>query len=90
VWSWWPSPVSVRSRTGKTAVRAGFDPHLTKPADPRELAKLLSELRVDRDVNRPRRDPCPSAVSARSRFLRYGSDALDLTRRARQSVSTCL
>ena len=31
--------------------------HLTKPADPKELARLLSELPVDPGVNAPRKDP---------------------------------
>ena len=38
------------------AFRSGFDAHLTKPADPKELARLLSELPVDRRVNAPRKD----------------------------------
>ena len=38
------------------AVRSGFDAHLTKPADPKELARLLSELRVDPHKNAPHRD----------------------------------
>jgi len=38
------------------AVRSGFDAHLTKPADPKELTRLLSELPVDPHVNAPRRD----------------------------------
>ena len=41
------------------AVRAGFDAHLTKPADPRELAKLLGELPVNPDVKTPRNSSEP-------------------------------
>jgi CheY-like chemotaxis protein len=33
------------------AVRAGFDAHLTKPADPRGLARLLSDLSDNSDGN---------------------------------------
>ncbi len=35
--------------------RSGFDAHLTKPADPKELARLLGELSVDPQVNAPGR-----------------------------------
>ena len=35
------------------AVRYGFDAHLTKPADPGELARLLSKLCVDPHVDAP-------------------------------------
>ena len=38
------------------AFRSGFDAHLTKPANPKELARLLSELPVHPHLNAPRRD----------------------------------
>ena len=38
------------------ALQSGFDAHLMKPVDPKELARLLSELPVDPDVNAQSRD----------------------------------
>ena len=46
------------------AARSGFDAHLTKPAEPTELARLLGELSVDSHVNAPCRDSW-SATGAR-------------------------
>ncbi len=37
------------------AARSGFDAHLTKPADPKELARLLSDLCVDPHADAPGR-----------------------------------
>ena len=38
------------------AIQSGFDVHLTKPVDPKELARLLSELPVDYDLHPPSRN----------------------------------
>ncbi len=38
------------------AARSGFDAHMTKPAEPKELARLLSELPVDPRVHASRKD----------------------------------
>ena len=44
-----------REQDRDKAFQSGFDAHLTKPVDPKELARLLSELPVDPDVNAPNR-----------------------------------
>ena len=45
-----------REQDRDKALQSGFDAHLTKPVDPKELARLLSELPVDPAVNAPSRD----------------------------------
>jgi len=45
-----------REQDRDKALQSGFDAHLTKPVDPKELAKVLSELPVHPDVNAASRD----------------------------------
>ena len=45
-----------REQDRDKAFQSGFDAHLTKPVDPKELARLLSELPVGPDVNAPGTD----------------------------------
>lgn len=45
-----------REQDRDKALQSGFDAHLTKPVDPKELARLLSALPVDPAVNAPSRD----------------------------------
>ena len=45
-----------RGQDRDKALQSGFDAHLTKPVDPKELARLLSELPVHPDVNAPSED----------------------------------
>ena len=46
-----------REQDRDKALQSGFDAHLTKPVDPKELARLLGKLLVDPDVNGPGRHP---------------------------------